>query len=76
MRRPSRRAFVEQQIAQQERWIREHGQDLAGYILRYGDPGMAECYGSGGTKIYEADMNELTRLRAALARLPKRAVTA
>lgn len=48
----------------QRKWIDEHGGCLAGYIQRYGDPGMEHCYGSGGTAIYEADLARLRECEA------------
>lgn len=57
---------LRKQIAEQKKWIAEHGGDLGGYIKRYGVPGTEHCYGNGGNAIYHADINELHRLEAKL----------
>lgn len=62
-----RRAFLEQEISRQRVWIVGCGGTLAGYIAHYGDPGLPICYGSGGTRIYEADCNRLRDLEQRLA---------
>jgi hypothetical protein len=70
MREPKRETNRERllrRIAEQERWIEEHGQSLAGYIERYGDPDQSQCYGDGGTAIYAADTAALAALRRSLA---------
>jgi hypothetical protein len=62
-------------IRMQEDWIANCGGDLAGYIRRYGDPGIActegprkgqPMYGNGGTAIYQADVAELEKWKAML----------
>ena len=51
-------------LANQRKWIDEHGGDLAGYCDRYGEPGLTETwYGNGGSAIYRADKAELNRLQ-------------
>jgi len=46
--------------AAQAAWIKQHGGDLEGYKLRYGDPHMGGFwYGDGGVAIYQADMDRL-----------------
>lgn len=50
----------------QKRSIDECGGDILGYIARYGDPGRntidgKPMYGDGGTAIYNADMEALSR---------------
>jgi|TARA_Y100000310_G_C20629598_1_gene787889 hypothetical protein len=58
-----------ERIEREEKWIEEHGSDLAGYIARYGDPGVTErWFGDGGTLIFEADTNSLKDLRHQLSR--------
>jgi hypothetical protein len=54
-------------VEEQKQWIAHHGSDLAGYILRYGDPGVVTengtpMVGEGGTAIYNADIANLQRL--------------
>ena len=62
-----RRQFWNQMLVEQRNWIKEHGETLAGYIRRYGDPGIScsngrlMC-GNGGTAIYNADIAELRRI--------------
>jgi hypothetical protein len=58
-------------VENQRKFIEECGGDLAGYIARYGDPGVLTSkgkpmYGNGGTAIYNADLAELKRLEARL----------
>jgi len=62
----SREERIRDQIREQRKWIDEHGGNKAGYIKRYGTPGKPGCYGMGGEKIYEADLNELKRLEGLL----------
>lgn len=67
------RADLARKIAQQRRWIEEHGTDRAGYIARYGQAGIKEpVLGGGGSAIYAADKAELDRLLAEDARLLSR----
>lgn len=59
----------EKYLNEQRKFIQECGEDLTGYIARYGDPGIntttgKPMYGEGGTKIYHADQVELQRLEA------------
>lgn len=59
------------QIADQRRWIEEHGATLSGYIQRYGAKSEAEdpaCFGNGGPAIYKADTDALAELEARAAR--------
>lgn len=53
---------LNQRIAEQRRWIDEHGGDLSGYVERYGSSYDAEHYGDGGEMIYAADMAALNAL--------------
>ncbi len=53
-------------VEDQKKWIEDHGGDVAGYIRRYGDPGITcedgrPMCGAGGTLIYEADIELLHR---------------
>jgi hypothetical protein len=50
-------------IREQKKWIAEHGGDIKGYIFRYGSITDAHYYGSGGEKIFEADMGHLGKLQ-------------
>jgi len=52
----------EKAIAQQKKWIKEHGGDAAGYIKTYGSTWDPNHTGDGGELIYEADLAELRRL--------------
>jgi hypothetical protein len=71
------RAKLQQAIADQRRWIEDHGNDRAGYVARYGpasgDPtkpiSEGGRYGDGGEVIYAADVAELRRLTEQDARL-------
>lgn len=70
---------AERLVADQRRWINEHGRDLAGYVARYGDsaaqPGRVEAggrYGNGGQAIYEADMAALHEYEQRLERAQAR----
>ncbi len=49
-------------IARQQKWIADHGGDVAGYVRRYGSCHEREHYGNGGEAIYEADTNHLNLL--------------
>ena len=61
---------LKQRLSEQRKWIDEHGGDIAGYITRYGDPGLTDAwYGEGGSAIYRADRAELDMLEARLSRL-------
>jgi len=55
-------AKLEQQIHDQRKWIKEHGDTLTAYILRYGSAKDAEHYGDGGEAIWAADNGTLTHL--------------
>lgn len=46
----------------------EHGGDLHGYVRHYGSGFDDPHHGDGGELIYEADYQELERLRNALKR--------
>ena len=53
-------------------WIAAHGGDCAGYVARYGDPGLpaadgSKMYGCGGSVLYEADMHYLILTEKILA---------
>lgn len=54
------------QLAAQERWIHDHGANLAGYIERYGSKDSPTHFGEGGEAIFAADMQALEDLRAKL----------
>jgi hypothetical protein len=73
MARMTKADRIRREIADQERWVAEHGGNETGYIERYGDPSVGdspeEYYGEGGKKIFEADNNELKRLRKELAKV-------
>ncbi len=55
----------------QLKWIEECGGDLAGYIAKYGDPGVPRedgrpMLGDGGALIYKADTDRLRQIEAEL----------
>jgi hypothetical protein len=58
-RRQNKRTWLLEQITEQQRWIREHGGDLAGYVRRYGSESEPNHYGNGGEAIYAADAARL-----------------
>lgn len=65
--------FWQQQLSQQRAWIESCGGSLAGYVARYGDPGVPTAkgkpmYGNGGTAIYNADLAALRRIEEKLSR--------
>lgn len=66
VRAQRRNEFLQNQIAAQRRWIEEHGGDLAGYIVRYGEADDPNRHGDGGAAIYKADTDELRRLEGML----------
>jgi hypothetical protein len=53
-------------IADQQRWIEEHGGSLAGYVERYGSIDDPKHYGDGGEAIYAADAGALRRYELGL----------
>lgn len=54
-----RQRWLVAQVHEQKVWMENCGWNLAGYINHYGDPGLPECYGNGGTEIYRADLAAL-----------------
>lgn len=62
----NRQAWLLKQIAEQKRWIEEHGATLSGYIERYGDSESPDKYGDGGVAIYVADCTALYKLECEL----------
>ena len=58
LRRSTQLAQLRSAIADQRRWIDEHGGDRSGYMARYGDAG------DGWESIYSADSANLTELLA------------
>lgn len=56
-------------VAEERRWIAEHGGNRAGYIARYGSARDPEHSGDGGEAIYAADVAALERAEARLRRL-------
>jgi hypothetical protein len=72
--RQSKREFLERELESQRVWVREHGGDLAGYVLRYGSKDDPEHYGDGGEAIFAADSAHLRDLEEKVASLgPARA---
>ena len=65
----SRREFLERELASQRVWVREHGGDLAGYVVRYGSKDDPDHYGDGGEAIFEADSTHLRDLEAQVRKL-------
>lgn len=57
-------AKLEQRIAEQRKWIKEHGDTLTSYIIRYGSAKDPKHYGDGGEAIYKADTDALANLIA------------
>jgi hypothetical protein len=51
---------LRKQIAEQRKWIEEHGGDLAGYVARYGRADDPKRH--GGEAIYAADTDALKEL--------------
>ncbi len=64
----NRKNRLEWRLRAQRKWIEEHGNDLAGYVDRYGEPDDAHCNGNGGEAIYRADVDELHNIERQLAR--------
>ena len=60
---PSPQDKLAVRITEQETWIAEHGGNEAAYIERYGGDGQGFKYGEGGSAIWQADLNELNRLK-------------
>lgn len=58
------RNALEQQIADQRKWIKDHGDNLSAYIVRYGSANEVHHYGDGGEAIYKADTDALAALLA------------
>lgn len=46
-------------VADQRRWIEDHGGDRLGYVARYGSMNDERRIGDGGELIYEADLARL-----------------
>lgn len=61
-----RNTWLLQCRADQQKWIKDHGDDLAGYTERYGERGQSYCYGEGAQAIYRADLCELLRIEREL----------
>jgi hypothetical protein len=60
----NKRKSIQDQIADQLKWIDDHGGCLVGYVARYGAPGDDRCVGDGGAAIYRADRAALDKLLA------------
>jgi hypothetical protein len=73
MTKEDRIAKARARVNEQRAWIQEHGQDLVGYIARYGSSSapLEERHGDGGERIYEADKAELDKLLRELEALTK-----
>lgn len=71
MKKQDRISYLKQKIAEQRRWIEEHGHDRMGYVARYGSSSapVEERRGDGGERIYEADLAELRKLEQELTEL-------
>ena len=65
----SRETLV-RRVAEQRRWIEQHGGDRLGYVARYGSASDPTHYGEGGEAIYEADRAELVARERELAARP------
>lgn len=55
---------LERRIADQRKWLREHGDTLTAYLIRYGSAADPDHYGDGGEAIYKADTDALAALIA------------
>lgn len=62
---------IEGEIREQRKWIREHGGDLAGYVVRYGSKDDPKHYGDGGEAIYAADSGHLRKLEDRYSQLTR-----
>lgn len=71
LRRWEKRVWLERAIADQLKWIADHGESLPGYVAHYGSADDANHYGNGGEAIYAADMGELKRLTSELKKLKR-----
>ena len=71
MSKADRIAKARARVAEQRRWIEEHGGDLGGYLARYGSKygPEDERQGDGGEAIYAADRAELETCIAELQAL-------
>lgn len=70
----ARKVELRRRIADQRKWIEDHGDSRAGYIQRYGSiaqrgDGIHNVYGDGGEAIYAADWAELDKLQRELREL-------
>lgn len=64
-------AWLKQEIADQKKWIEDHGGTLASYIERYGSKNDADHYGDGGEAIFKADTDHLKGLELQLSKIPE-----
>lgn len=55
---------LEKRIADQRKWLKEHGDTLTAYIERYGRAADPHHYGDGGEAIWKADTDALAALIA------------
>ena len=69
MAKMSKLEAAQAEVLEQQEWVRSHGGDLAGYLVRYGAKADPEHYGDGGEQIYAADRAELDRRLRVLALL-------
>jgi len=53
---------LQSRIADQRKWIEEHGGNEYGYVQRYGSKHDDKHYGDGGEAIFKADHDALMRL--------------
>lgn len=65
----TRKAQLREQLREARQWLDDHGSTRAAYVERYGAASNPNHYGDGGEAIYAADVAEVERLEAALARL-------
>lgn len=72
MPRESKVQLYTRLVHEQQKWIAEHGGDLAGYVENYGSANDPNKSGNGGEAIFSADNNALleyeNKLKKALQR--------
>ena len=64
--REAKRTRLLRELAEQRKWVEEHGGSREGYVERYGSKDDPDYYGDGGEAIYAADYGHLQRLEQAL----------
>lgn len=62
---------LSKRVEEQQDWMLDHGNNLAGYVKHYGSIDNDEYYGEGGEAIFFADFEELLLREAALEAFKK-----